>query len=115
MVFPKLLGLSSSDLGDGQLPIDPQHCVVQLVATIGPGDGSAGDIFRFTVATPRAITESQLFGWGRGTLVLDTFSWHTVQRWVDRLLAHAARPTWQEVAHALNHELLWEFDGYRPK
>jgi hypothetical protein len=113
MVFPKLLGLSSSDFGPGQNPADPENCVVQIVATIGPSGGSAGDNFSFTAVTPSALAENQMLGWGRGTLVVDSFSWPTVEKWIDRLLAHAARPSWQEVAQVLNHELRWEFDGYR--
>ncbi|VXB72693.1 conserved hypothetical protein [Luteimonas sp. 9C] len=114
MIFPKLLSLSSSDLAPGHLPPDPKHCIVQVLAKIGPSCVSAGDDFSFAVATPSALAESKTFGWGRGTLVVDSFSWLQVEDAIDRLLAHASRPSWQEVAQALNHELLWEFDGYCP-
>lgn len=114
MIVPELLGLSSSDLAAGELAPDPAHCLVPMLATIGPSSGTAGDDFSFIAATPSAIAESGRLGWGRGMLIVDSFSWPQVERLVNRLLAQASRPSWQEVAQALNHELLWEFDGYRP-
>ncbi|MBD9470669.1 hypothetical protein IB230_16550 [Pseudoxanthomonas sp. PXM01] len=113
MIVPKLLSLSSSDLAAGELPPDPAHCLVPMLATIGPSSGTVGDGFSFTVVTPSALAESGRFGWGRGTLIIDSFSWSQVEHSVNRLLAHASRPSWQDVAQVLNHELLWEFDGYR--
>lgn len=114
MIVPKLLALSSSDLGVGELPPDPTHCHVTMLATIGPGSGTAGHGFSFVVVTPSALAGSGTLGWGRGALIVASFSWPDVERAVDRLLAHASRPSWQEVTQVLNHELLWEFDGYRP-
>lgn len=114
MIFPKLLSYSSSDLEMGFIPSDPQHCLVPVTATIGPTGSAAGDNFSFLVATPSALAESGKFGWGRGILIVDSFTWAGVERSLNRLLAHAARDTWQDVAQALNKELLWEFDGYQP-
>ena len=114
MIIPKLIGLSSSDLATGELPPNPAHCVVSMSATIGPSNGTSGDNFSFVVVTPSAFAESSRFGWGRGTLIVESFSWLKVEHSVNRLLAHASRESWQDVAEVLNHELLWEFDGYRP-
>jgi hypothetical protein len=47
-------------------------------------------------------------------LIVESFSWTIVHRMLERLLAHAVRPTWNEVAAELNKELLWEFDNYTP-
>jgi len=33
---------------------------------------------------------------------------------LERLLAHATRKTWNEVALELNKELHWEFENYKP-
>ena len=113
MIFPKLISLSSTDLDTGALPLVPEHCLVPIVATIGSTTDS-GDDFYFVVATPSALAEAGKFGWGRGILIIESFSWTDVERAINRLLAHAARETWQEAAHILNRELLWEFDGYQP-
>lgn len=114
MIVPKLLNLSCSDLARGEPPANPKHCLVHMLATVGPDTGNAGDDFSFTVATPSALAESERFGWGRGTLIVDSFSWLQVEHSLNRLLAQASRSSWQEVAQTLNHELQWEFDGYRP-
>lgn len=112
MIHPTLISLSSSDLAAGSLPPDVQRCLISMNATIGP-NGSSGDNFSFVVATPSALAESRSFGWGRGLLIVEEFSWGIVERSVSRLLAHSARQSWQEVAQSLNKELLWEFDGYQ--
>jgi hypothetical protein len=112
MIYPKLISLSSSDLAAGGLPAEVLRCVISMNATIGPND-SSGDNFSFVVATPSALAETRTFGWGRGLLIVEEFSWAGVERSVKRLLAHSARPTWREVAQCLNKELLWEFDGHQ--
>ena len=114
MIHPVLLSLSSADLGTTCMPSPPEHCSVVVTATIGrPGEAS-GDNFSFLVATPSALAQAEGGRWGRGILIVESFSWDGVERAVRNLLAHSARETWLEVAQALNRELLWEYDGYRP-
>ena len=113
MIVPKLISLSSADLGKDDSPTDPDNCFVSITATIGPLDSNGGDNFSFAVATPSALAESEHFRWGRGILIVSSFSWPAIEHSVNRLLAHAARNTWREVAQALNKELLWEFDNYQ--
>lgn len=114
MIIPKLIELSTSDLEHGGLPQDPSLCRVAMVATIGPTLGEGGDNFSFEVITPRALVETDADCWGRGLLILDTFSWPAVERAVGRLLSHAARQSWEQVAQELNKTLHWEFDNYQP-
>lgn len=111
MIFPRLIALSTDDFGPNEMPNDVKHCHVSVVARIGPSNGNAGDYFYFCAATPSALDEARALGWGRGILIVELFSWENVERSVHRLLAHAARETWPEVAIALNQELHWEFDG----
>ncbi len=111
MIFPRLLALSSDDFDAQSLPEDVTHCNVSITAKIGPSDCDGGDYFHFSAVTPSAFAESHIFGWGRGILIIESFSWANIERAVHRLLAHAARETWQEVALVLNKELLWEFDN----
>jgi hypothetical protein len=113
MIFPRLLSLSSDDFDANASPDDVTHCCVSIVAKIGPSDSEGSDYFYFSAATPSALAESRTFGWGRGILIIESFSWVNVEKSVQRLLAQAARETWQEVALVLNRELLWEFDGHR--
>ena len=85
-----------------------------ITANIGASDGAGGDNFSFVVATPSALVESGTPQWGRGTLIVESFSWADVERMLGRLLAQASGETWQEIAQTLNKELRWEFEGYRP-
>jgi hypothetical protein len=113
MIVPRLLELTSTELGPGQLPADPRSCTISITAIIGP-DITGGDNFSFEVATPSALADAQRSEWGRGLFITQAFSWSEVERVVRRLLAGAARESWQEVAQELNKSMLWEFDGYQP-
>lgn len=114
MITAHLVSLDSADLVRGELPLDPENCCVVLNAAIGPKGSPGAENFAFTVVTPRFLAEHGETRWGRGLLVVATFSWATVERMVERLLAHASAATWHEVAAKLNLELLWEFDNYTP-
>ena len=114
MITAHLFALDSTDVGRDALPSDPSNCCVAMRAAIGPVGGRGGDNFAFEVVTPRYLADHGEARWGRGFLVVDEFSWPVVDRMVRRLLAHASAATWREVAEKLNHELLWEFENYRP-
>ena len=112
MITPELKGLLSVDLERPHLPEDPDDCEIEFAADIGPAGAPGADIFRFTVATPKALSRETRFRWVRGLLLVPVFSWQTVDLAFQRLPAHCARPTWDEVARELNKRLLWEFDNY---
>jgi Immunity protein 8 len=114
MVTAHLISLDSPDLPPDALPLDPENCSVVMNAAIGPKGSPGAENFAFTVVTPRYLAAHSDARWGRGLLVIDAFSWPSVARMVERLLAHASGSTWGEVAAKLNHELLWEFDKYTP-
>jgi hypothetical protein len=111
MLALRLKGLDSLDLAEGAMPADPEHCRILMTATIGPDGTDAGDLFNFTVVTPKALLNDEAV-WGRGILIVPTFSWQAVTRMLDRLLRHASRTDWHASATELNKELLWEFDNY---
>lgn len=113
MTTPKLKTLMSADLERPDLPDDPGNCEVFVEATIGPDDSDAAEIFAFTVATPAALTSETRFRWGRGLLIVPSFSWDVVDLAVARLLAQCCHDSWAEVAHQLNQNLYWEFEKYR--
>jgi hypothetical protein len=84
-----------------------------MQASIGPKGAQGQELFAFSVVTPRFLARESLPRWGRGLLVVGTFSWAAVERSLERLLAHAQRPSWSEVASTLNKELEWEYDNYQ--
>ena len=107
----RLKSLGSPDLADGAMPPNPERCRILMTATIGSEGTDGGDLFNFTVVTPDALLSDEA-SWGRGLLIVPSFSWQTVTRMLERLLRHASRETWQASAAELNKELLWEFDNY---
>lgn len=115
MPLPVLKSLLSVDLDRSALPADPADCAVLVHAEIGPpGEGTGADGFDFIVATPGRVLDGPGARWGRGTLVVDRFSWEIVERAVRQLLMHADRPTWAESAAELAKEMHWEFEGDAP-
>ena len=113
MVVPKLKLLWSPELAEGAIPPDPLDCSVLLHAEIGPADTEGADSFAFAAVTPASLQRESAPVWGRGYLFLPEFSWPAVEQALEKLLMHAARPTWDQVATELNKELRWEFDNYR--
>ena len=114
MVIPELKSLFSPDIERPALPPDVENCSVFLQAGIGAKGSEGEEIFSFSVVTPSFLLATEaLPRWGRGLLVVDSFSWQTVERSIQRLLAHAHRASWSEVAQVLNNELEWEFDNYQ--
>jgi len=113
MISPELKGLFSDDLERPSLPTDPEDCLVSMYAAIGPKGAEGTDRFFFTVATPKGLLREALPRWGRGFLMVEEFSWVAVERAIQRLLIHAQRNSWSEVAIALNQELHWEFENHR--
>ncbi len=113
MIIPELKRLFSSDIERPDLPIDQEDCVVVIDAAIGPKGEKGEELFSFVVATPKGLSREFLPRWGRGLLVVSEFSWIAVEHALQRLMMHAQRKTWPEVAAALNHELRSEFDNYQ--
>ena len=112
MIIPILKGLHSPDLERPRIPADVSDCAVFIQALVGPA-GNGQEAFSFTVVTPEFLKHEDCPRWGRGYLVLTTFRWEAVESSVAKLLRHAVRETWSEVAAELNKELHWEFENYR--
>jgi hypothetical protein len=114
MVIPQLKSLFSPDLEPPALPTDVSDCCVLFQASIGPKDAEGEELFTFEVVTPRYLERSGLPCWGRGLLIVDSFTWQAVGGALAALLAQAHRGSWRETAEALNHDLQWAFDSHKP-
>jgi len=112
MIVPILKGLHSADLLRPETPKVAEFAVV-MQASIGPKDENGAETFSFTVATPAFVASLGLPRWGHGLLLVQSFSWQEVDRYVERLLARAHRATWAEAAAVLNQQMEWEFDSYQ--
>jgi len=112
MKKPELKYLLSIELEDGQLPEDPEDCSIFVEANIGLQDEEGSDIFSFYVVTPKALQQDTP-RWGRGLLIVNRFSWETVETSIKKLLRHCNGDDWEEIASELNKRLHWEFDNYK--
>ena len=110
--MPTIRGLSSLDLPNHELPSDPSDCSVLIEAEIGAIGVPGADIFSFEVVTRAYLLREELPRWGRGLLLVEQFSWEAVEASLQKLLMHAARPAWEQVATELGKELHWEFENY---
>jgi hypothetical protein len=114
MVIPQLKSLYSPDLEPPALPMDASDCCILFQASIGPKDGEGDELFTFEVVTPRYLERSALPCWGRGLLIVDSFTWQSVGSALAGLLAQAQRESWRETAEALNHDLQWVIGSHTP-
>ena len=113
LVIPELKRLVSSDLDYGNQPVDASDCEIYCEAEIGMKGELGADVFFFTVATPKFLLRQGGCRWGRGYLIVDSFSWEAVESAIKKLLAQSSGNTWDEVAKKLNMALDWEFDNYQ--
>jgi len=111
---PDIKSIGSPDLEEPRLPENPSNCQILIEAVIGTTDIDGGDLFSFLVITPAALGDVGLPRWGRGLMIVDSFSWDAVRRLLDRLLDHSAADDWHTIAMNLSKELDWEFENYRP-
>ena len=110
----KLKELSCIDLGEDQLPHDPECCSIRMDAFIGPNDEPGADQFSFYVVTPNWLLEHPETRWGNGYLIVSTFTWQETRRMLERLISHISAATWDEAAKKLSNNLEWEFHNYQP-
>lgn len=103
--------MHSPDLATGSEP-DSDAFEILVQAEIGLRDDSGGDTFSFVVASPRALTGRDS-RWGRGHLLMDTFSWRAVEDALRKLISSTPGKDWNDIAMKLSRELHWEFENYR--
>jgi len=112
-VNAELRRLHSPDLDDGEVPADPSRVCIAMQALIGPRGARGEESFAFTVVTEESLAQLGRPRWGRGLLIVDSFSWEGIKVAVEKLLRHCSGGTWSEVANSINRFLQWEFDEYQ--
>ena len=78
--------IHSPDLNREALPVEPDNCAVLIEAEIGEKGKDGKEVFSFTVVTPKFLSKDPEARWGRGYLIVEEFSWATVERMLSRLL-----------------------------
>ena len=110
----EIKSIMSPDLEYDEMPIEPDNCQVFVEVEIGEKSKEGADIFNFTVITPKYLLADPRTRWGRGYLLMESFSWGTVESMINRLVSLVQGESWDEVAQNLCKELHWEFENYQP-
>ena len=109
----EIKSIISPDLEYGVVPAEPDNCSVFVEAEIGEKGKEGAEVFSFTAVTPKFLASNLETRWGRGYLIVSEFSWELIESMLGRLLQHARRDSWAEVAGELSKELNWEFENYQ--
>jgi len=86
---------------------------VSICVSIGPYDEVGADFFYFYVASPknivRTLGQSEVLS-GRAILIVHHFDLKLIEDKINELLKECTRPSWEEVALAINRYSIWEYD-----
>jgi hypothetical protein len=113
MVAIQLKALNHQDFVRGENPPDPENCCLTFAANIGSADSDGSDLFYFQVVTGAWLVDHAETRWGKGYLLVDRFSWDSVERMIARLVGSITSDTWHDAASQLSKYLDWEFENYR--
>ena len=109
----------SADVDDPSVwePAPDDEVFFQLEFEVAEIGRRGGNVFQATVATPEGLRwfadkfESPFPD--RGLLVMDEYSWSSLNSRLESILVHCAGATWQESVDCLRLYFLWEYEGLR--
>ena len=114
LTVPEVKGFFSPDLEYGREPDEPDNYFLLIEVDIGIKGQEDADVFSFVAVTPKALLNETGYRWGRGWLILETFSWSQIEEAVHKLCADTSGVSWEQIARELNVWLYWEYDNYKP-
>ena len=91
--------------------------VLQLRLLVGPEGIDSGESFDLTVCTGgwlAAEARKSRFVDTRHHLVVESFEWPAIRRFVELRVAACTGDTWEEIATQLARFAHWEFEDYTP-
>lgn len=95
-------------------PEDKDDFVLAASADIGTNGSEGVDYFYFRIMTPKRLLtildEDKILD-GRATFIVKEFDLDIVEKEMNKILEDCIRPTWDEVAKAINRYLNWEYDN----
>jgi len=110
----EIKSIISPDLDHGKAPDEPDNCAVFIEVEIGESAKEGAEIFSFTAITPKYLDDNPITTWGRGYLLMESFSWAEAESMLNKLLSFVREETWESVAQNLCKELHWEYENYQP-
>lgn len=117
MLQPEIKGYFSTDILDLATwkPASLASLHFGLDIFIGSPGGDAADQFQIVIATPEALRrdlETTRFISGRHYLIVSSYDWPEIQRYLEELVSKCAAPTWPEAATKLSRHFFWEYEDY---
>jgi hypothetical protein len=118
-VRAELRTLDSADAPEGLAawePADLEDFAVYVAAVIGPAGESGGELFYFTVCSPRWLDKNappKGFAFMHGHVLLPRWDAAIVERAITDLCRHTEGEDWSQVAEKLSRYADWEFADYR--
>jgi hypothetical protein len=83
-------------------PPDRENFCVFMQVTILDKEQIGNEVFGFTVCSPSSLAQTDSGTFVQNTLVLDHFSWQTIQNRLEKLLLHChSCKSWSDVNSAL--------------
>ncbi|MNW50459.1 hypothetical protein D3C74_279120 [compost metagenome] len=95
-------------------PENKDDFVLAASADIGTNGSQGVDYFYFRIMTPKrllTILDKDKILDGRATFIVKEFDLAIVEKEINKILEDCIRPTWDEVAKAINRHLNWEYDN----
>ncbi len=109
MIIPVLKGIDIIEIKD-----DLKGSRLRGTAYISEEDDIGSDCFYFQVLTPKymlkSLNENKVIN-GRSTFIIQNYSEELLELEIKKILQDCIRPTWDEVAKAINRHLNWEYDN----
>lgn len=109
MVIPVLKAIDIIEIKDGL-----KGSRLRGTAYIAEEDDIGSDCFHFQVLTPeyllKSLNENKVIN-GRATFIIQNYSEELLESEIIKILQDCIRPTWDEVAKAINRHLNWEYDN----
>jgi preprotein translocase subunit Sss1 len=109
LVIPVLKDIDIIEIKDGL-----KGSRLRGTAYIAEEDDIGSDCFHFQVLTPEyvlnSLNENKIIN-GRATFIIQNYSKELLETEIKKILHDCIRPTWDEVAKAINRHLNWEYDN----
>ncbi|MEF3311882.1 Imm8 family immunity protein [Paenibacillus sp. GYB004] len=111
MVIPVLKGIDYIGNTD-----DLDNSKIRVTAYISEENDIGADCFHFQVISSeylaKFLSENNTFD-GRATFIVNKFDITQLEIEINKILKDCIRPTWDEVAKAINRHLKWEYDNIK--
>ena len=112
LVIPVLKDIEAYEVSDGM-----KGTKLRCTAYIAEEEDIGSDCFHFQVLSPEYMAsylhENQNMFNGRATFISEKFDLEMIKVEIINILKVCIRPTWEEVALAINRFLRWEYDNIK--